>query len=105
LTTQDVRLSTSSPRVGEAISATITVRNTSSVDVTGARVTWTLQGDGAPAGQGEFTVNVKANSSAQVQWTGKVPNVKQLVLNLSAICANDANPSNNVTSMSMGVGR
>ena len=102
---QDVRLSTPSPRVGDAISATITVRNTSSVDVTGARVTWSLQADGGQVGQGEFTVNVKANSSAQVQWTGKVPNVKQLVLNLSAICANDANPLDNAAAVSISVAR
>ena len=103
LTSQDVQLSTTSPRVGDAISATINVRNTTSVDVMGAKVTWTLQGDGNPVGQGEFPINVKANGSAQVQWKGTAPNVRQLLLNLTAVCSNDANPANNTAAVAISV--
>ena len=77
LTAQDVHLSSMNPRVGDALTAVINVRNASAIDVTGAKVIWTLMVDGKQTGQGEFAISVKANSSAQVQWKGTVPNAQR----------------------------
>ena len=105
LTTQDVHLSSLNPRVGDTITAAINVRNTSAIDVTAAKVIWTLMADGKQAGQGEIPISVKANSSAQVQWRGVVPNVNTLVLTLNAVNAVDANPSNNTAIVNISVVR
>lgn len=103
LTMSDVRFSTLSPKAGDTISAAITVRSVSAVDVTGAKVAWLLVADGVKVGQGEIPVSVKANSSAQVAWKGVVPKAKQMALNLKAICADETNTSNNAATVTLNI--
>jgi len=103
VTVRDIQASTASPKPGADLSFKITVRNIAKGSAPGAKVLCVLRADGKPAGQKEFTVDVKPDGSASVIWAVKTPEARQLALEVSVAHAQDASAGNNKASLTVNV--
>ena len=105
VTPGDIRFSPSSPKVGDALAISVTVRNLTKTAATGASILCVLSADGKEAGRKSLTTNVTASGTASVRMDVKTPSANQLTLAASITLAQDSNSANNRASVSVSVAK
>ncbi|HEU4764873.1 MAG TPA: CARDB domain-containing protein, partial [Candidatus Eisenbacteria bacterium] len=84
-----------SPKAGDPLTISITVRNVGTGAANSATVRAILQADGTEVTRREFPVNLAASGMASLSWPVTTPSGKVLTAVVTAIVANDARADNN----------
>jgi hypothetical protein len=105
ITSADIRYSPSAPKVGDALTFAMNVRNLTGAAANGATMVCVLYGDGAQVARKEFSFNVAAKGSATQQWQVTTPRAKQLSLQVAVSHSADTATANNAAAVTLSVSR
>lgn len=105
LASADIKRSPTTPKAGDVVTFTITVRNPGTGDATGAKLLCILKADSRETARKEFTLDVKAGGTRSIQWAVTAPSARQMVMEASVTLAADTNTTNNKASTAVAVSR
>ncbi|HEX7077699.1 MAG TPA: CARDB domain-containing protein, partial [Candidatus Eisenbacteria bacterium] len=100
----DIHFSPLTPKAGDALTISMTVRNGGSGAANGGSVLGILQVDGAEVTRRQFPVSIPAGGSTTLTWSVTTPSGKQLAVTAHATMSGDSNSGNDEARATTSVG-